>query len=355
MTPTHLWSPRRRRPAATAALLLIGLLSAAPGPHASAVAIAGPPEGPEFLRAWGRKGDGTGEFHSPIHIAINARDEVYVADLNNARIQKFSIDGAHLGGFDLPLDTPPRKSCMVGGLAVDRRGRLYVSFMIQHRVAVYDEAGAVVREWGKRGDGDGEFHQPGGIVVRADDTLVVADQCNHRVQTFSAEGAFLGKWGGHGAGPGRFGGSDPAGSRFGGPHFLGQDRQGRLYTTEAGPGRVQQFAADGRPLASWGDKGDQPGGFGAYRFGGLGGTYGPIGLLVDRHDRVWVSSLDDRVQCFTADGRFLFAIDDAGDDEPGPLLHPHGMAIDSHGHLYIADSGHQRILKFAIPAPSHQP
>jgi sugar lactone lactonase YvrE len=223
--------------------------------------------------------------------------------------------------------------------------------MNQHRLAVYNDAGKVIREWGHSGQGEGEFNQPGGIVLRDDGTLYVTDQCNHRVQKFTTEGKFLETWGRHGREPGQFGGSDPAGSRFAGPHFLAQDSQGRLYTTEAGLGRVQQLSPEGHPLRSWGDKGDQPGGFGEYSFGSLDGTYGPIGLMVDHHDRVWVSSLNDRVQCFSADGTYLFGITESG-SEPGQLDHPHGMAVDSHGDLYVADSSNQRIQKFEIPKPS---
>ena len=37
--------------------------------------------------------------------------------------------------------------------------------------------------------------------------------------------------------------------------------------------------------------------------------------------------------------------------DPGQFTHPHGMAFDSHGHLYVADAGNQRIQKFEIPQP----
>ncbi|AMV36246.1 hypothetical protein [Planctomyces sp. SH-PL62] len=196
--PSRLRRAARRTLAAAGAILLL---------LASAGLRADPPGEPRLLTTWGERGEGPGQFHSPIHVAINARDEVYVADLNNSRIQKFTADGAYLGGFDLPLDSPPRKSCIVGGLALDDRGLIYVSFMNQHRIAVYDDAGAVVREWGRRGPGDGEFHQPGGMVLRRDGTLYVADQCNHRIQKFTIDGRFLGEWGGHGSEPGRFGGA----------------------------------------------------------------------------------------------------------------------------------------------------
>jgi sugar lactone lactonase YvrE len=305
---------------------------------------------PKFIAEWGKKGDKAGEFYSPIGIAINKKDEVFVTDLNNARLQKFSSDGKQLGGFDLPLDNPKRKSSQAGGIVLDDKGHIYLSFMQQHKVAVYTEDGKLVREWGKQGKGDGEFNQPGGMVLAPDGTLYVADQCNHRVQKFTIEGKFLGKWGEHGKKPGQFDGTEPAGSRFGGPHFLAMDSKARLYTTEGMLGRVQQLTIDGKPLLAWGDKNDKPGGFGALKTGYALASFGPIAVFVDRHDRVWVSSLNDRVQCFSMEGKFLFGIGGTG-KEPGKLARPHGMAMDSNGILYIADAGNQRIQKFEVPGP----
>lgn len=307
---------------------------------------AAEPIAPKFLLEWGERGTKSGQFHSPIHIAIGPKDEVFVADLNNARIQRFTTEGKFVAEFALPIDQPPRKSTMVGGLALDGE-HLYVAYMIQHKVGVFTHAGKPVREWGKKGTGDGEFNQPGGILLRKDGTILVVDQCNHRIQVFDANGKFLRKWGQHGSKSGEFGGLEPAGSRFAGPHFLAQDSKGRLYTTEGVLGRVQQFDAEGKPLAAWGSKTAEPGAFGEYTFGMLKNTFGPIGVFVDAKDRVWVSSLNDRVQAFTPEGRFLLKLEGNGtkDDK---FLHPHGMAQDRAGHFYIADAGHQRIVKFAM-------
>jgi sugar lactone lactonase YvrE len=305
---------------------------------------------PKFLFSWGKKGSKPGEFYSPIGIAINKKDEVFVTDLNNARVQKFSADGEYLGGFDLPWDAPKRKSTILGGIALDDAGHIYLAFMNQHKLAVFDEKGKLLREWGKKGKGDGEFHQPGGIVLTPGNTLFVADQCNHRIQKFTRDGKFLAKWGEHGKKPGHFDGLEPRGSRFGGPHFLAMDSKSRFFTTEGAHGRVQMLTQDGKPLAAWGNKSDKPGGFGGYQFGNLKNTFGPIGVAIDRHDRVWVTSLNDRVQCFTPQGKYLFGIAEAG-KKPGQFIHPHGMAFDSRNRLYVADAGNQRIQVLAIPQP----
>ncbi len=55
----------------------------------------------------------------------------------------------------------------------------------------------------------------------------------------------------------------------------------------------------------------------------------------------------DRVQCFSPEGKLLHRLD--GTDEMNPFHHPHGMATDSKGNLFIADSSNQRIVKFELP------
>lgn len=334
----------------------------------SPVRAADPPAQPKSLLAWGKRGDKPGEFYSPIQIAISKRDEIYIADLNNGRIQKFDTDGKYLGGFDLLPDKLPRKGCGIGGMALaEDDGNellLYLSFMNQNRIGVFTETGKLVRDWGRkgnspagwaggyqRGKGDGEFDQPGGIVLISDGTLFVTDQCNHRVQKFTRAGKFLAKWGEYGGKPGQFGAPEPAGSRFAGPHFLARDSKGRLYTTEGVLGRVQQLSPEGRPLAAWGDKGDQPGGFRAYANRPPQRSFGPIGIMVDKYDRVWVSSLNDRVQMFTPEGKFVLGLGSKQGNGPGEFHRPHGMAMDSHGNLYVVDASNQRIQKFAVPSP----
>src|SRR5262249_37852917 len=212
-----------------------------------------------------------------------------------------------------------------------------VSFCKTHNSRVYTDEGKVLREWGKRGKGDGEFEQPAGMVFTPEGSVYVADQGNHRVQKFDAEGKFLLTWGSHGNMAGQFGAPEAAGSRFGGPHFLARDSKGNIFTTEGVPGRVQQFSADGKSLQAWGNKTAQPGGFGSLGTPYSSHTFGPIGACVDKQDRVWVSSLNMRVQRFSAEGKYLMGIGGKG-NEPGQFNYPHAMAVDSKGHLYVVDS-----------------
>jgi sugar lactone lactonase YvrE len=292
-----------------------------------------------FLLQWGKEGKEAGAFHSPIGIAINARDEIFVTEFKNNRVQKFSAEGRFLAQF--PVEKMP------GGIAVDRQDNLYVAPLMSHKICVYDQAGKLVRTWGKEGKGDGEFDQPGGIAIAKDGTVYVADQVNRRVQRFTPEGKFLGKWGEYGSKPGQFDGVENPRSRTGGPHFLALDREGNIYTTEGKLGRVQKFTAEGKPLFAFGSNSTEPGGFG----GRPKNLPGPIGIAVDRWDRIWVSSTNHRVQCFSQAGKYLFGFESlepgAG---PGQFHTPHGLAFDSQECLYVVDAQNQRVQKFAVPA-----
>jgi DNA-binding beta-propeller fold protein YncE len=47
----------------------------------------------KFIKTWGSKGSGQGQFDMPNSIAVDAQGNVYVADLGNKRIQVFDNDG----------------------------------------------------------------------------------------------------------------------------------------------------------------------------------------------------------------------------------------------------------------------
>ncbi len=46
-----------------------------------------------FIKSWGSKGSGEGQFDMPNSVAVDAQGNVYVADLGNKRIQVFDNDG----------------------------------------------------------------------------------------------------------------------------------------------------------------------------------------------------------------------------------------------------------------------
>jgi sugar lactone lactonase YvrE len=286
-----------------------------------------------FVLSWGSRGAGEGQFDPPIGLAIKA-DEIYVTDFRNRRVQWFDTQGKFLGSI--------KTEGQAAGIALNAAGQICVSQFSPEQVSVYTRAGELVRKWGKMGTAEGEFNNPGGIAIAKDGSIYVADQTNRRVQKFDPQGKFLLKWGEYGVKPGQFGGNCPPNQRVGGPHFLAFDSQGNIYTTEGSVGRIQKFTPDGKFLHAFGDNSTGPGGF-----GGREGLQGPIGICIDRQDRIWVSATNHRVQQFTADGKYLRGFGSLGTGA-GQFKTPHMMVIDSRGFLYVADANNCRIQKFAV-------
>ena len=73
-----------------------------------------------FIRAFGRKGQGPGEFDSPADLDVSG-DRIYVTDRFNKRIQVLDRKGGYLGGFKVPFT--PDQICVLSG------GRIILSHL----------------------------------------------------------------------------------------------------------------------------------------------------------------------------------------------------------------------------------
>jgi NHL repeat len=70
----------------------------------------------EWLKSWGERGTGPGQFHTPHSIAVDARGLVYVADRSNRRIQVFDGDGAFVKQFTIDAPVPPGAKPAIGDM-----------------------------------------------------------------------------------------------------------------------------------------------------------------------------------------------------------------------------------------------
>jgi len=66
-----------------------------------------------FLRQWGERGGGPGDFNTPHSLVVDNNDTIYVADRGNSRIQTFDTSGKLKNVWRLP--TAPWSLCLTNG------------------------------------------------------------------------------------------------------------------------------------------------------------------------------------------------------------------------------------------------
>jgi len=72
-----------------------------------------------------------GWFRTPTSLAIGSHGDVFVADQENNRVQKFTADGRFLTAFGRPPQSP---GYSVGAVAVSADGSVYVTDLARNRV-----------------------------------------------------------------------------------------------------------------------------------------------------------------------------------------------------------------------------
>jgi sugar lactone lactonase YvrE len=312
-----------------------------------------------------------GEFSEPEGVAVDGAGNVYVADTQNNRIQKFDSSGNFLlaWGKDVDSSNPGTGAeiCTVAancqaaasssglggefqtiwGIGADGSGNVYVAETGGQRIQKFDSSGNFLRAWGKNvdlsnpstgfeictvaanctsnssGGLGGEMLDPQALAVDASGTVYVGDSNNQRIQKFDSSGNFLFTW--------------------------GKD----VDSSNPGTGfEICTVAANCQPGSP----------------GGLGGEFNFIGGLASSGTSVAVAdAANHRLQIFEPSGKFVAA---GGKDVVsgggtgfeictvatncqagtpgglgGELRGPAGVAFDALGNGYVADAGNQRIQK----------
>jgi DNA-binding beta-propeller fold protein YncE len=213
----------------------------------------------------------------------------------------------------------------VSAVATDSSDRVFVFNRGEHPVMVFDREGTFLDSWG-----EGVFARAHGITIGPDDSVYCTDDLDHTVRKFSPDGQLLLTLGTSGR-PSNTGATSmdfrticSSGPPFHYPTNVALSPDGEIYVADGyGNACIHKFSAEGRLLFSWGTPGE---GQGQFRI--------PHGIAVDRHGDVFVADRENsRIQVFSASGEFL--------REWSEIARPCQVAFDEAGKLFVAELGYR--------------
>ena len=136
----------------------------------------------------GIAGDGPDTFNQPSAVAIAPNGSIFVADGHgangNERIVKFSGDGKFIKAWG-KKGTGPGEFGGLHALAFDTKGRLFVADRDLSRIEIFDQEGTFIAEWK-------QFGRPSGIYIRNDIIYVADSQSNEKVNAPFKQGIRIG-------------------------------------------------------------------------------------------------------------------------------------------------------------------
>ena len=247
------------------------------------------------------------------------------------------------------------------GVAVDGAGNIYIADSNNHRIRRVDAATGTIAtiagtgQAGFSGDGDpatqAQLYFPFGLTVDSAGIIYIADTSNHRIRKVDATTGTITTIAGTGV-LGYNGNGGPAVEvRLWAPRGVAVDGAGNLYIADSGNDRIRKVDATTGTITTvtgWWRSG----------FNGDGGPATeaqlavPRGVAVDSAGNLYIAdSLNDRIRKVDAATGTIATVAGrtfSGDGGPATQAHihePNGVATDGSGNLYIADTNNHRIRR----------
>ena len=305
----------------------------------------------------------TAVLNYPHDVALDGAGNLYVAGRGSHRIRRVDSQGiitaiAGTGKPGYSGDNGPAVHARLRhpqSVAVDGSGNLYIADTGNHSIRRVDSRGIITTfagtgEWGYGGDNglavNARLTYPSGVAVDGSGKVYIADSHNSRIRRVDSRGiittfAGTGEWG--------YGGDNglAVNARLNLPQSIALDSAGNVYIADSLNRRIRRVDAEGIittiAVLPW-------------EFDSV--ALGPSG-------DIYIAALDHRIRLLDPSGAItviagprdpdeIFTGGFRGDGGPATearVTGPSGMAVDSSGNLYIADSDNHRIRILTQASP----
>ena len=266
---------------------------------------------------FGKPGKGYGAFNFPWGVAVDNQGFLYVSDIGNGLIQKFTAGGEFLSQFsNIAVHRRNHSTCDIA-LDLDRDLILCTEIeIIGNRLQKCDSLIAFTFQ--------GELYDTYPLTSNIPTSpfvattsrghLIVPDVTNKCLVELDIEGNFVRNIG-----------------NVKRPGHIAVDDEGNIIVPDRADDCVYVLNPDGEVNIKFGSSGT-----------GKGQLRDPLGLATDGENILVADSGNKRIQVFKKDGTFMFTIDSSED----PLLRPRGLAVTRDGHVYVADAQSNSIKKY---------
>ena len=291
----------------------------------------------------------------PFGVAVDSSGNVSIADSLNHRIRRVS-SGTITTVVETNLSGPR-------GVAVDGGGVLWIADTGNHRVQKLSPRNGIITVAGddpNRMLGDFGFAQaatlnsPAGIAVDSTSSLVFADVNNNRIRKVDAPTRIISTLAGNGQ-AGFSGDSAIAGAAtLAAANGVAVDAGGNIFIADTNNNRIRRIAAESGVITTVAGNG-QSGFSGDGSAATSASLRFPASIAVDTAGNLYVAdTFNNRIRKVAAGSGLITTVagngqaDFSGDDGPATsasLRFPLGVAVDSSGNVFIADTSNHRIRK----------
>lgn len=293
----------------------------------------------KLLASFGSEGDGRGQFYNPAGIACSPSGHIYVADSMNKRLQVLEIKGSN----KQKLSSSSKSRPTIEWVSTINAQKNIIDLIITKERELYalsDLSGNIInlnnnQTFGGKGIKTGKFKKPSALYMAASGKICVADTMNNRVQIFNTNTTFNYHFGQKGFKNGQF--NQPSG--------IAVNKNGNIYISDTLNHRVQIFNDDCIFLSSFGGKSITN----SKSMPKNGSFLGPKAIAISPEGHIYVvDSGNNRIQIFNKSGTFIKKIDAFKPTDSMVSSQIKDIVIDVNGFLYIAYQGSNNIDIFDI-------
>ncbi|CAF1422606.1 unnamed protein product [Adineta steineri] len=293
----------------------------------------------------GTAGVGADQLNKPYVLRLDSSNALYISDFYNNRIQKWIIGNSNgvtvagqadgtSGASSTTLNSPI-------GLAIDSSDNMYIADKHNNRVVYWangSSSGSMIAGTGSYGSANNQLSYPN--MIKRDTssgTLYIGDVGNQRIMQYlnsSSSGTLVA--GGNGYGTGSTQLCDPYG------FTLDSSTNSLIIASYSAHNVVRWVIGDTSWTLFVGSTG----------VSGSSSTLlnGPVGVAVDQYGNIYVAdSNNHRIQFFLAgqsSATTIAGVSGSAGTSATQLNWPYGVTLDSQFNLYVADTYNNRVQRF---------